>query len=122
WDTIVYPPNNYTIAKASWSGNESPDPLPPNTNKPLGSPISIIFNKKLIKVISSELLNDQNNNVPCFVVSSSTDINNKNINGVVLVPKVILNYNTKYTVKIKAGFENNEEKDYIWSFITEQQK
>jgi uncharacterized protein YkwD len=117
WETIAYPVNEQTEVKVSWDGNESPDPLPNGTNKPLGYPVSILFKKEIKKIIKAEILDNNNKPVNCFMISPFTDLNNKQINGIILVPKKTLDFNTRYTVNIKIKYAD-EDKDYTWTFIT----
>ena len=122
WEKIVYPQNETTEIKISWSGNENPDPFPIGTIKPMGSPVSIMFKKQIKKVLKSEIIDEKGTPVNCFVITPETDLNNKQLNTIVLVPKEVLDINTRYTVNIKVKIgKDQEQKDYTWSFVTEKE-
>lgn len=123
WDAIFYPANNATEIKMSWSGEENPDPLPLGAQKPLGSPISIVFKEKINSVLKVELIDEAGNKINSFIITPMNDINNKDFNAVIIVPKEVLKNNNKYIVIVKANLgKDNIEKDYSWSFITELEK
>jgi uncharacterized protein YkwD len=122
WDVIIYPANNFTDVKTSWSGEENPNPFPFGTQKPLGSPVTIKFKEKINSIISAELVDETGNRINSFIITPVNDINKKNFNAVIIVPKEVLKNNYRYVVKIKANIGENIEKDYSWSFITEMGK
>jgi|GEM_PF-1210170 len=122
WEKIIYPANESTDVKTSWEGNESPDPFPTGTSKPLGYPISIMFRNELKQVVEAVLTDEKGKSVSCFIISPETDLNNKKMNAIILVPKKTLEYNTRYTVNIKVILgKKEEEKSYAWTFVTENQ-
>lgn len=123
WDVIFYPANNSTEIKTNWSGDENPDPLPLGTQKPLGYPVTIVFKDKVNSVSKAELIDETGNKINSFIITPINDINNKDFNAVIIVPKEVLKDNTKYVVIVKVNLgKENIEKDYSWSFITEFEK
>ncbi len=120
WETIVYPANEQTGVKVMWDGNESPSPVPIGTAGPFGYPVSILFKKQVTKVIKNDLLDNSNKPVDCFVITPFNDLNNKQINGIILIPKKPLDYNTKYTVDVRAAF-GGDQKEFTWTFVTKAQ-
>ena len=118
---IIYPEDNATDIDYQWSGLVNPDPFPSGTVRPLGYPITILFIEQLKEEIKAELTDNNGNVVDCFIISPETDINNKQLNAITLVPKKILDPNTNYTVNVvvKLG-SKEEEKSYNWSFKTKQ--
>ena len=79
-----------------------------------------MFNKKIKKALKSELIDENGKAIACFIITPETDLNNKRLNAIILVPKEVLCFNTKYTVNIevKTG-EHQENNTYKWSFTTE---
>ena len=121
WDIILYPSNDVTEIKTNWNGLENPDPFPVGTNKPLGYPITIIFNDKINQVYESVLVDQSGKKIISFIITPQSDINNKQINAIVIVPKTPLARGTKYvaSVIVSLGEEKNKE-TYTWSFYTEE--
>lgn len=120
WEKIVYPISGSQNIPIQWDGNEEPDPFPVGAVKPLGYPVSIMFREQLNKVIEAKLVNDKGEDVPCYLITPETDINNKSINAIVLVSKKVLEDNTRYTASVKVKLGDAEEtKEYSWSFTTE---
>ncbi len=123
WEVIFYPANNSTEIKTNWSGEENPDPLPLGTQKPLGYPVSIVFKEKINNVSKAELIDETGNKINSFIITPLNDINNKNFNAVIIVPKEVLKNNIKYVVIVNVNLGKDKvEKDYSWSFITEFEK
>lgn len=119
WEAIKYPNDNVTGINPVWDGIENPDPLPQGTPKPVGMPITILFKKEIKNIVKAELKDVNNNIVDCFLISPDNDINNKRINAVVLIPKMILNKSSKYNVYVEVELgAQGEKKNFSWSFET----
>ncbi len=123
WETMMFPFNESTDVKTSWSGLENPDPFPSGTEKPTGYPASILFSYELKKIVKAEMVDEDGKQVSIYLITPDNDINKKQTNSVTLVPKKPLNFDTRYiiNVTVKLG-EKEEEKKYSWSFITEREK
>jgi len=121
WEKIMFPNDNSSNNKLEWSGLENPDPLPAGTIKPLGFPISILLYEQISKVISTQVTNAKGEEIDCFVINPENDINNKQFNAIILVPKKVLIPESKYTVmvKVKLG-SSNTERSYSWNFVTQK--
>jgi uncharacterized protein YkwD len=120
WEKVMYPPNGTPEVKVEWDGNESPDPFPVGTVKPLGSPVTLMLKEQIQKVTRAELVNDQGSLVNSYIITPDTDLNNKSFNAVIIVPKEILDDNTNYNVTIAAEVgPDRVPKEYTWSFTTE---
>ena len=121
WDIIVYPSNDVTEIKTSWDGLENPDPFPIGTNKPLGYPITIIFNDKITQVHEVALVDQDGKSVNSFIITPQSDINNKQINAIVIVPKTPLVRGIKYSASAAVTLGGEKDKKfYTWSFYTEE--
>lgn len=119
WEKLVYPLENANDVKIEWSGLENPDPLPQGTVKPLGYPISILLKDQITKVLDAKLLDSKGETVDSFIISPENDINNKQLNAVIIIPKKILTNDTQYTVNIKVTVgAANTEKNYSWNYKT----
>lgn len=119
WDVIKYPNDNATNINPVWNGLENPDPLPLGTPKPVGMPISILFKDQIKSVIKAELKDRDGKIIDAFLIYPGNDINNKQINSITIIPKMMLNKFTKYTVNIEVELgANGEKKTFNWNFET----
>lgn len=128
WDAICYPIADSKDNKVSWDGTENPSPFPveekktddgKKTEKDLyGFPITLLLKELIASVSQAELIDKDGKVVDCFVITPDTDINNKQINAVVLVPKKSLLNESKYTVNVTVKYSTSGEKSYNWSFET----
>ncbi len=119
WSVVKYPNDNATGINPLWNGIENPDPLPKGTPKPVGIPVTILFKEEIKKFIKAELKDASNDIVECFIIHPENDINNKKINSITLIPKMMLNKFTKYSVEIEVELgANGEKKIFNWAFET----
>ena len=72
--------------------------------------------------VSAELFNDKDELVDSFVVTPESDVNNKQINAIVIIPKKIMNPSSKYTVSVKVKLANKpDEQIFKYSFETKSE-
>ena len=122
FEKVTYPTEDSKNNKIEWSGIENPEPFPPGTVKPLGYPVTIYFKEQIQKVVSAELFNDKDELVDSFVVTPESDVNNKQINAIVIIPKKIMNPSSKYTVSVKVKLANKpDEQIFKYSFETKSE-
>ncbi|HPO50269.1 MAG TPA: CAP domain-containing protein, partial [Spirochaetota bacterium] len=118
WEKIEFPAIDSKDNKVSWDGVENPDPIPPGNEKPYGFPITLLLKEQIVSVSIAELTNDEGKSIESFIITPENDINNKQINSVVMIPKKSLEYGKKYSVNIVLKLVNSGEKTYNWSFDT----
>ena len=94
----------------------------PSVEKPLGSPVTAIFVANVEEVKAATLVNkDTGENISVIIIHSTTDINERDFNGVVLVPNEPLNFASNYTAAVQVKYEGDEAlKDVSWSFKTRE--
>lgn len=119
-DYFIFPGDLTTNNPVKWGGYEKPNPLPDGTDTPVGSPVSVLFKDRISKVIDAKLVNfDTGEQVNCVVITPDTDLNNRQINAVIMVPQEPLSSLTTYSVSIKVSFaDSDKEKDVSWTFRT----
>ncbi|HOJ64048.1 MAG TPA: CAP domain-containing protein [Spirochaetota bacterium] len=123
WDVIKYPNDNATNVNPVWNGIENPDPLPKGTAKPVGIPVSILFKEQIKNVVKAELKDPEGKVIDSILIYPGNDINNKQINSVTIIPKMMLNKFTKYTVYVEVELgASGEKKTFSWSFETGEPK
>ncbi|MBP7554079.1 MAG: hypothetical protein KA885_11695 [Spirochaetes bacterium] len=121
WTYVAYPEDGAINVNYSWNGIENPDPFPNGTVKPLGAPVTILFKEQISKAEKALITDADNVLVDCFIISPETDINEKKINAISLVPKIPLKANATYLVNVEVKLGSIEEiQSYSWSFTTKE--
>jgi|GEM_PF-6081430 len=113
---VLYPYNNQTDISRYWINSEIPNPLAeyPEAPRVVGYPITISSStskKSKLKTISAMITDDSGKSVDFYLTQGSTYT--------ILIPKKLLNYETKYNVTYRGQFEGEEEFERKWSFTTE---
>ena len=108
-EAITYPTAGMENVSYEWNGVVNPNPFPEDAVRPFGTPVSILFIPELTAEVSSTLTDASGDAIDCFVISPDKDINNKNLNGVTIVPKKPLAANTKYTAEFVVRLGTSEE-------------
>jgi hypothetical protein len=107
------PANGQTSVPTSWSGNESPNPLPAGTSGPVGYPIMVVYAAApRVDMRAAEIVAPDGSRLPLFYAPQQFEYDYQ-----VIIPQKPLTTNTTYHVRfditVGGRFVTNE-----WDFST----
>lgn len=118
-DYYHFPGNLTKDITPIWNGLEEPAPFSEEIEKPVGSPVTILFTEEVASIDNVALkIESTDEDVDFILISDETDINNRQINSAILVPKSPLEVNTRYIVQLDVTYTNEDSDNVKFLFQT----
>ena len=112
-DYVRSPANGQTNIPTSWSGNESPNPLPAGTSGPVGYPIMLVYSGgQPVDMRAAEIVAPDGSRLPIYYAPQQLERDYQ-----VIIPQRPLSTNTTYHVRFDINV-NSRMTTNEWDFST----